>query len=102
MVKPAYKAGFNMCIHTTHTHKTYTYLIHIKLRRNFLTNKSTVSASSITLGETVVMKAAGDGGSGYYEYNMGYRMSGEETWTMLQDFGTNNRVVPESVKLPKE
>ena len=39
------------------------------------------------------MKAAGDGGSGYYEYNMGYRMSGEETWTMLQDFGTNNRVV---------
>ena len=69
------------------------YDITVDTEKNFLTNKSTVSASSITLGETVVMKAAGDGGSGYYEYNMGYRMSGEETWTMLQDFGTNNRVV---------
>lgn len=69
------------------------YDITVDLENHFLSNNSTVSATSITLGKTVVLKAAASGGTGYYEYNMGYRMSDEETWTMIQDFGTNNRVV---------
>ena len=69
------------------------YDISVKIEENFIQNNSTVSATSITLGKSVVMKGIGAGGSGYYEYNMGYRMSGEEEWTLIQDFGANNRVV---------
>ena len=88
--------NYKMCVKVKDSNGTVAkkyYDITVDTEKNFLTNKSTVSATSITLGDSVVMKAAGEGGSGYYEYNMGYRMAGEETWTMLQDFGTNHRVV---------
>lgn len=69
------------------------YDITVNSETSFLTNHSIVSARSITLGQTVIMKGYGDGGSGYYEYAMAYRMSGEENWTTLQDYGTNHRIV---------
>lgn len=55
-------------------------------------NNSTVSASTITLGSSVKMTASGSGGTGYLEYSMLYRISGDEEWSIIQSFGKNTTV----------
>lgn len=55
-------------------------------------NNSTVSASTITLGSSVKLAAAGSGGVGYYEYSMLYRLFGETDWRIIQSFGKNTTV----------
>ena len=55
-------------------------------------NLSTVSAKTITLGESVTMKGACSGGTSCYEYLMIYRMVGNDQEIILQDYGANNIV----------
>ena len=55
-------------------------------------NLSTVSAKTITLGESVTMKGACSGGTSCYEYLMIYRMVGNDQEIILQNYGANNIV----------
>ena len=53
-----------------------------------LTNKSTLSASSVTLGKTVTIKCAATGGKSPYKYAIYYKKSSASTYTTLRDFST--------------
>ncbi len=57
-----------------------------------LTNKSTVSATSIELGKTVTVKCAASGGSGYYNYAVLYKKSSDSSWVTAQDYKSTSSV----------
>ena len=58
-----------------------------------LTNNSTVSATSIKLGSSVTANCVANGGSTFYKYAVFYKKKSETNWTLLQNFGTNAKVV---------
>ncbi len=57
-----------------------------------LTNKSSLSASTITLGQSVTVKAAASGGTSPYQYAVFYKKSGETDWACAQSYGTSAKV----------
>ena len=73
------------------TTKNY-YDVTSSINTTAIKNNSTVSATTITLGNTVKMTASCTGGTGCYEYSMLYRLSGETEWSIIQSFGRNTTV----------
>ena len=57
-----------------------------------LTNNSTVSATSITLGKTVTLKGAATGGKSPYKYAYYYKQNSQEKWTIAKDYSTTTSV----------
>ena len=57
-----------------------------------LVNTSTVSATSITLGNSVTVKGSATGGAGSYKYAFFYKSSSSSTWTTKQDFSSTSSV----------
>ena len=57
-----------------------------------LTNNSTLSATSITLGKTVTVKASATGGSGYYNYAVFYKKASSSSWTTVQSYKAENSI----------
>ena len=57
-----------------------------------LTNTSTVSAESITLGQTVTVNASAVGGAGDYTYAVYYKKSSSNSWTLKQNYDKNSTI----------
>ncbi len=57
-----------------------------------LQNNSTISATSITLGNTVKVNGAAIGGKGGYQYAVYYKKAASSTWTTAQNYKTNATV----------
>ena len=57
-----------------------------------LTNNSTLSATSIALGNTVTVKASATGGSGYYNYAVFYKKASSSSWTTVQSYKAENTI----------
>ena len=57
-----------------------------------LVNNSTMSATSITLGNTVTLKGAATGGTSPYTYQMVYKKANDSSWTTAQNFSSNTSV----------
>ncbi len=57
-----------------------------------LQNTSTISAETITLGESVTLKGTATGGTAPYTYAMLYKQTSQTKWTTKQDFKTNANV----------
>ncbi len=53
-----------------------------------LTNKTSVSKTSFTVGETITVKGAASGGSGAYTYEFYYKRSTASSWTKFGSNGT--------------
>lgn len=58
----------------------------LKVTSSGLTNISKVSATSITLGNSVKITAAGAGGSTPYTYGVYYKKASKDTWTTAQSY----------------
>ncbi len=58
-----------------------------------LTNKSTISSSSIKLGQQVTIKTATVGGTSPYQYQVLYKLSTEKSYTKLCEYKTTTGVV---------
>lgn len=58
-----------------------------------LKNTSTISATSLTAGRDLAIKAAATGGTGSYTYAVYYKKSTESKWTAKQSFSENSVVV---------
>ena len=57
-----------------------------------LANTSTISATSVLVGNGVKITGASTGGTGTKYYGVWYKKSTASTWTMAQDYETNNVV----------
>ena len=57
-----------------------------------LENDSTISATSISKGAFVTVKADATGGTGSYEYAVYYKKASSSTWTTAQSFKTNAKI----------
>ncbi len=57
-----------------------------------LTNTSTLSSESITLGNSVTVKCSATGGSGSYQYGVYYKKASSASYSTVQSYGSNASV----------
>ena len=92
--KPASATTYDVCVKVkdstgTEVKKFFTVTVS---GSNELTNNSTISAESITLGNTITVKGAAAGGTTPYKYAVYYKASSASTWTEKQSFSANASV----------
>ena len=56
---------------------------------NNLTNNSTISAKSVTLGKSLTITGKGSGGTGTYTYSAYYKRKTATVWSKIRDYSTN-------------
>ena len=64
----------------------------VKVTSGALTNNSKISATSVTLGNSITLTGAASGGSGSYKYAAYYKSSSASTWNTKQEFNANNSI----------
>ena len=89
-IKPANAVDYDVCIKVkdgagTIEKKFFT----VKVTNAALMNNSTISATSITLGNTVTLTGKATGGTSPYTYAMLYKKKSDTKWTTKQDFKEN-------------
>ena len=57
-----------------------------------LTNDSAISATSVSLGSSLTVKADAAGGTGNYEYAVFYKKASSTAWTTQQNYSTKAKV----------
>ena len=57
-----------------------------------LTDRSSLSATSVNLGNSVTVKCSATGGITPYQYAVYYKNTTNSNWTVVQNFGTNENV----------
>ena len=94
--KPAVATSYNLLVKVKDNKgkivsKTFTIRV-TKPTTTELTNKSTLSATSIKLGSKVTVNCAAAGGKTPYQYFVSYRKSSSNTATTVQKYSTNKTV----------
>ena len=92
-IKPANATNYDVCIKVKDSTGTIEKkFFTVKVTNVALTNNSTISATSITLGETVTLTGKATGGTSPYTYAMLYKKKTDTKWTTKQDFKENATV----------
>ncbi len=68
------------------------YTVTVTASTTALTNKSTLSATSITLGNSITVTGAASGGTSPYYYAVYYKLSTDSSYTTAQSFKTTKTV----------
>ena len=68
------------------------------LAKEKLENESEISSKMITLGSTVTINAKADGGKGGYNYAVLYKKNADTTWTVRQNYNTNDIIIVKPTK----
>ena len=92
-IKPANAVEYDVCVKVQDSagnieKKFFT----VKVTNAVLTNNSTISATSITLGNTVTLTGKAAGGTAPYQYQVVYKKVSDTKWTTKQNFSTNTTV----------
>ncbi len=91
--KPAKATTYDVCMKVKDTNGTESKkYVTLTVKAAELVNTSTVSATSITLGNSVTVKGSATGGAGSYKYAFFYKASSASTWTTKQDFSSTSSV----------
>ena len=93
-VKPASPSNYNVMIKVkdsagTVAAKTFTL---IPKPATQFENTSTISATSITLGNTVTVNASATGGTAPYQYAVYYKKSSNSTWSKVRDYSSTAKI----------
>ena len=92
-VKPASAGTYNICVKVKDKTKTEVKKeFNVVVKEVGLTNTSTISSTSITLGNTVTVNGSATGGTGAYNYAVYYRKTSDSKWTTQQDFSSTSKV----------
>ena len=92
--KPASATTYDVCVKVkdstgTEVKKFFTVTVS---GSKALTNNSTISAESISLGSTFTAKGSATGGTGSYTYAFYYKQTAQTKWTEKQTFKSNSTV----------
>lgn len=100
-IKPAKKAEYQICVKVKDSEGTVSklyYNISVSEMEK-LTNTTTLSANTITLGNTVKVNASAKGGKGGYTYAVYYKKTIDKNWVTKQAY-TSNQII--SIKPAKK
>ena len=88
-IKPAKATTYDVCIKVQDSNGTVEKkFFTLKVTNAALSNTSTLSATSVKLGDTITVKASATGGTTPYKYAVYYKASSSDTWSTKQDFST--------------
>ena len=90
--KPAKATTYDVCIKVKDSAGTIVKKFFTVTVSQGLTNSSTLSSTSITLGNTVTATCKATGGTGYYNYAVYYKRTSQTSWTTSQNFSANEEV----------
>ena len=92
-LKPTAAGTYDVCVKVKDSTNTVAKT-HLTLKVNAaVTNKSTMSKTDITLGQSVTLKGAATGGTGAYQYTYCYKKSTSSTWTTIKGYSSTASVV---------
>ena len=94
-IKPTSAVKYDVCVKVRDTSRTIEkqyFTVTVVKKEVPLTNNSTISKTSIPLGESVTITAKATGGTGKYTYGVYYKKASVEKWTTAQSYNTNATV----------
>lgn len=91
-IKPASSGEYEICVKVRDSRGTVEKKYFTLSVTAPLENDSTISATSISKGESVIVKADAAGGTGSYGYAVYYKKGSSSSWTTVQRYSTNSRV----------
>ncbi len=90
---PSKEGKYEACIKVKDSNGTEAKkYIDFEVKSSPLTNKSTISATKISLGSTVTAKGAATGGTTPYKFAYYYKQKSQSSWTTAKDFSTTTSV----------
>ena len=93
-IKPASAATYSILIRVkdgNSTVKSKSFQITVE-KSNEFTNTTTLSASTITLGQSITVKCSATGGTSPYQYSVLYKKASSSSYTSAQTYSTNTKV----------
>ena len=92
-IKPAKATDYDICIKVKDSNgKIVKKFIELKVNTQ-LENTSTISASEIERGSTVVVNGSATGGVGSYAYAVYYKQKTQTKWTVRQSYKDNSEII---------
>ncbi len=93
-IKPAKVTTYDVCIKVKDAKDTVEKLYFVVTVKSTVTNNSTVSATSVTKGNTVTVKFAATGGTSPYTYKVDRMLVGSaDGWTSISNTSTTSKAV---------
>ena len=91
-ITPALATTYDVCVKAKDSSNTEVKKYFTVTVKNALANTSTLSATSITLGNSITAKCSATGGTSPYQYQVVYKQTAQTTWSTIQAYGTNTSV----------
>ena len=90
--KPANAVPYQVCIKVRDADKVIKSTYFDLTVASALQNKSTVSSTSVTLGQSVTLSGKASGGASPYQYKYYYKTKTEANWHPLNDFNSTSSI----------
>ncbi|MBQ5561960.1 MAG: InlB B-repeat-containing protein, partial [Clostridia bacterium] len=96
--KPGKATSYDVCVKVKDNKETEVKKFFTVIVNDVLKNNSTVSSTTINLGNTVTVTAKATGGAGNYTYGVYYKKTSDTKWITKQNFKTNEKVTIKPAK----
>ncbi len=93
IVKPYTNTDYDICIKVKDEMGTISKKYFKVTVNDKLSNTSTISAETISKGDTVTLNGSAAGGVGNYTYAVLYKKKSEQKWTVRQDYNENAEII---------
>lgn len=90
-VKPQKATTYDICVRVKDT-RNVVVKKYFKVSVTIPVNTSKLSAATITLGKSFVIKCSASYGAGNYQYQVYYKRASSEKWTLKQKYSSNTTV----------
>ena len=92
-IKPAAATAYDICVKVKDANGTIEKkYFTLTVSNATLTNKSTLSATTVQKGSAITVTAKAAGGTGSYTYGVYYKKATSEKWTTAQSYSANSTV----------
>lgn len=99
-IKPSQATTYDICVKIKDDQKTIVKK-YFTVNVTSLTNTSTISSTSIKLGDTVKVSCSAEGSTGFYKYAVYYKTTSDEKWTTKQNYSANSTITIKPAKSAK-